>query len=117
MNERKSPDGRKRRWVPVILGLFVLLVLWQVFANLYPEEDKELRVKLRETVREKYPEQAARFSQTLGLSFYEPDKGSSPEVVPGERSVVLIHGLDDPGKVWRILAPELVREGFNVWLM
>lgn len=117
MNDRKNPGSKKRRWVPVILGLFVLLVLWQVFANLYPEEDKELRVKLREAVREKYPEQAARFSQTLGLSSYAQDNGSSPEVVADEKSVVLIHGLDDPGKVWRSLAPELVKEGFNVWLM
>ncbi|MGD8686959.1 MAG: hypothetical protein PVH15_09310, partial [Syntrophobacterales bacterium] len=32
-------------------------------------------------------------------------------------SVVLIHGLDDPGQVWQNLAPKLVEEDFNVWLM
>jgi pimeloyl-ACP methyl ester carboxylesterase len=31
--------------------------------------------------------------------------------------VVLIHGLDDPGQVWQILAPALLKSGFKVWLM
>jgi pimeloyl-ACP methyl ester carboxylesterase len=31
--------------------------------------------------------------------------------------VILIHGLDDPGKVWMNLAPALTREGFSVWIM
>jgi len=38
-------------------------------------------------------------------------------VAPGRNSVILVHGLDDPGKVWQSLAPELVNENFNVWLM
>ncbi|MBA1331756.1 acetyltransferase, partial [Candidatus Endoriftia persephone str. Guaymas] len=31
--------------------------------------------------------------------------------------VVLIHGLDDPGKIWMNLAPTLAKTGFSVWLM
>ena len=31
--------------------------------------------------------------------------------------IVLIHGLDDPGKVWMNLAPVLSNAGFNVWEM
>jgi pimeloyl-ACP methyl ester carboxylesterase len=107
----------KRRWLPAIIGVFLLLVLWQLLANTYREEEKELRVRLRETVKEKYPEQAAQFSETFGLLFFNTDKESSLGVVPDRRSVVLIHGLDDPGKVWRSLAPELAKENFNVWLM
>ena len=42
---------------------------------------------------------------------------SSSEGVQTRKSVVLVHGLDDPGKVWQNLAPELVKEDFNVWLM
>ncbi len=30
-------------------------------------------------------------------------------------TVVLVHGLDDPGKVWQNLAPALVKEGLSVW--
>jgi len=31
--------------------------------------------------------------------------------------VILVHGLDDPGKVWMNLAPVLLKEGFSVWIM
>jgi pimeloyl-ACP methyl ester carboxylesterase len=107
---------KKRRWLPTIIGIFLLLVLWQVLTNTYREEEKELRVKLRETVKEKYPEQAARFSEETGLFRFKGDEEIG-SVVQEERSIVLIHGLDDPGKVWRSLAPELGKEGFSVWLM
>jgi len=91
--------------------------LWQLFTNLYQEEDKELRRQLRETVKEKFPEQTAEFSKTFGLFLFEADR-EAPAVVGSDRkSVVLIHGLDDPGQVWQNLAPELVKEDFNIWLM
>jgi len=108
---------RKRRWLPSVLGILLLIVLWQVLANTYKEEEKELRVKLRETVKEKYPAKAAQFSESFGLFPFEAAQASSPGVVPHGRSIVLVHGLDDPGKVWQNLAPELANEGFDVWLM
>ena len=36
---------------------------------------------------------------------------------PDDRTVVLIHGLDDPGKVWMNLGPALARRNFSVWTM
>jgi pimeloyl-ACP methyl ester carboxylesterase len=94
-----------------------MIGLWQLFTNLYQEEDKELRRQLRETVKEKFPEQTAEFSKTFGLFLFEADR-EAPAVVGSDRkSVVLIHGLDDPGQVWQNLAPELVKEDFNIWLM
>jgi pimeloyl-ACP methyl ester carboxylesterase len=38
-------------------------------------------------------------------------------VAADRKSVVLVHGLDDPGQVWQNLAPELVKADFNVWRM
>ena len=74
--------------------------------------------QLRETIKEKYPEQTANFSQTFGLFLFETDDRESIHEKPLScKSVVLVHGLDDPGKVWRSLAPELVKEDFDVWLM
>ena len=29
----------------------------------------------------------------------------------------LVHGLDDPGEVWQVLAPELVKHGLDVFLL
>ena len=101
-----------------MICLAILLVgLWQLFTNFYREEEKELRRQLRQVVKEKFPEQSAEFSKTIGLLFFEADPESNRGVVADRQSVVLIHGLDDPGRVWQDLAPELVKQEFNVWLM
>ena len=108
---------KRRRWLWMLCLAIVVLVLWEVFTSFYREEEKELRRQLRETVKEKFPEQTARFSQTIGLFFFEADREAPRGAIAGRTSVVLIHGLDDPGQVWQNLAPELVKETFNVWLM
>jgi pimeloyl-ACP methyl ester carboxylesterase len=117
MNDDRNKRTKKRRWLWVIGAILLLLGLWQLFTSTYREQEKELRRQFRETVKEKFPEQTAKFSQTFGLFFFEAD-GKSPRGPALDRnSVVLIHGLDDPGQVWQILAPELVKEDFNVWLL
>jgi len=50
-------------------------VLIGVFANLYREEEKQLRRQLRESIKEKIPKQTAEFSKTIGLFFFEADRG------------------------------------------
>jgi pimeloyl-ACP methyl ester carboxylesterase len=117
MNQERNRRTKKRRWIWVIGGILLLLGLWQFFTNMYREQEKELRRQLRETVKEKFPEQTAKFSQTFGLFFLEADGEPPRGVALNRKSVVLIHGLDDPGQVWQNLAPELVKEDFNVWLM
>ena len=117
MNDPKNTRTKKRRWPWIIGGILLIIGLWQLLANLYQEEEKQLRSKLRETVKEKFPEQAAELSKTFGLFFFETDQEASRGVDPDRKSVVLIHGLDDPGQVWQNLAPELVKENFNVWMM
>ena len=101
----------------IICLIIVLVGLWEVFTSIYREEEKELRRQLRETVKEKFPEQAAELSKTFGLFFFEGDREAPPRVDLERKSIVLVHGLDDPGAVWQSLAPALVKEDFNVWLM
>jgi pimeloyl-ACP methyl ester carboxylesterase len=108
---------KRRRWLWIVCIAIVLVGLWELFTGIYREEEKELRRQLRETVKEKFPEQTARFSQTIGLFFFEDDREASRGAAADRKSVVLIHGLDDPGQVWQSLAPALVKEEFNVWLM
>ena len=117
MNDKKNRRIRKRRWPWVIGGILLLIGFWQLFTNLYQEEEKELRRQLRETVKEKFPEQTAKFFQTFGLFYFEGDREVPGRLALERKSVVLVHGLDDPGKVWQNLAPALVEEDFNVWLM
>ena len=117
MNIKANRQTKKRRWLWAVGGMVLLIGLWQLFTNLYREEEKELRRQLRETVKEKFPEQTAEFSKTFGLFRFEGDRDVTPGANAGRKTVVLIHGLDDPGKVWQNLAPQLVEEEFNVWLM
>jgi pimeloyl-ACP methyl ester carboxylesterase len=117
MTDPKNTRTKKRRWPWIIGGIFLIIGLWQLLANLYQEEEKQLRRQLRETVKEKFPEQAADFSKTFGLFLFEADREAPRGVNPDRKSVVLIHGLDDPGQVWQNLAPALLKENFNVWLM
>jgi pimeloyl-ACP methyl ester carboxylesterase len=114
---QKNTLNKRRRWPWVIAGILLIIGLWQLFANLYQEEEKELRRQLRETVKETFPEQTAEFSKTFGLFFFETDREAHRGAAADRKSVVLVHGLDDPGQVWQNLAPELVKEDFNVWLM
>jgi pimeloyl-ACP methyl ester carboxylesterase len=117
MNDPKNTLNKKRRWPWVIAGILLMIGLWQLFANLYREEEKQLRRQLRESIKEKFPDQAAEFSKTFGLFLFEVDREATRGFDPDHKSVVLVHGLDDPGQVWQNLAPELVKEDFNVWLM
>jgi pimeloyl-ACP methyl ester carboxylesterase len=117
MNDPNNTRSRKRRWPWIIGGIFLIIGLWQLFANLYQEEEKQVLGQLRHAVKERFPEQAADFSKTIGLFLFEADHEPLRRMNPKRKSVVLIHGLDDPGQVWQNLAPELVKEDYNVWLM
>jgi pimeloyl-ACP methyl ester carboxylesterase len=114
-----SPIKRppKRRWLWVLGSVALLIVVWQLVADRYREEEKQLRGQLRETVKAHFPDQAAEFSKTFGLFLIEIDRETTAGGGADGKTVVLVHGLDDPGKVWRNLAPALVTADFSVWLM
>jgi len=95
----------------------LLFGLWHLISSFYLEEEKELRSQFRHSVIENFPKQAAEFNSTFGLFPFETGRQLSPGADPTQKTVVLVHGLDDPGKVWQNLAPELAKEGFDVWLM
>jgi pimeloyl-ACP methyl ester carboxylesterase len=107
----------KRKWLWLTVGAVLILVLWLLSGNVWQEEQKELRQQVRESVKEAFPEEAVDFARTMGLFFFTAE-GEEPGEPDGTlRSVILIHGMDDPGKVWRSLAPELAGNNCNVWLM
>jgi len=107
----------KKRWPWIVAAILLLIGLWQLFSNLYKEEEKTLLSRFRQTVKDKFPEQATEFSQTIGLFFFKTGQKVSDVTGQHTNSIVLVHGLDDPGKVWQVLAPELDKEGFDVWLL
>lgn len=111
-----APRRRRRRyWIAGIVA--VLFAVWYLGTDFYAEEEKELRTQVREAVKESFPEEAAEYAEMFGLTRLEQDGEPcrGPDVDRG--SVVLVHGLDDPGVVWRSLAPVLCQEAYDVWVM
>ena len=106
----------RRRLMYAGIAIFVLIILEFIF-DFFPEEEKRLRQGLREAVQKTFPEQAQNVAGTFGLSAYGEAADIPAQVDPAAPSVVLIHGLDDPGKVWMNLAPALENQGYTVWIM
>lgn len=117
MRDQHNTGRKKRKWI-WIGGLIVLfLITFQVINNHYSEEEKVLRNRLRETIIEKFPEQAEQYASTIGLFSLSEIRENSDSEGGVKHSTVLIHGLDDPGKVWQSLVPALVGKGYDIWLM
>lgn len=108
--------SRKKRWTLYGLILVLSSLLYLLLTDSFREEEKELRTQLRESVKDAFPGQTSEFSRTIGLFHYG---GNDPIGLTqsATTSIVLIHGLDDPGKVWQNLAPVLQEEGYDVWQM
>jgi pimeloyl-ACP methyl ester carboxylesterase len=113
----KNKKGKRRRWLILIGVAFGLMVLWHFGLGFFPEQEKELRRQFREAVERQFPDQAAEEASTYGLHKFQPNTAIPQVKAPLKSTIVLIHGLDDPGKVWMNLAPALAVEGFDVWLM
>ncbi len=113
MSDRGRPK-RIRRWL-AYLGAAVLLWTGAEFLfDFFPEQKKEFRRSVRTTVESTFPEQAAKVASSYGLSSYGEPSGKGPGTDLPTHAVVLIHGLDDPGKVWMNLGPALIQEGESV---
>jgi pimeloyl-ACP methyl ester carboxylesterase len=117
MIEPENRPNPKKRWPWIVGAALLFIVLWHVLTDRYRDQEKALRTYLRETVEEAFPDQKAKFSETFGLARFGPGRKESAGSKPLGKTVVLIHGLDDPGEVWQNLAPVLVRAGFDVWRM
>jgi pimeloyl-ACP methyl ester carboxylesterase len=106
-----------KRWLWIIAAALLFFGLWQLLTNIYSEEEKDIRRQIRQTIKENFPEQARKYSQTTGLFFYREGENTTDEIDEDRQAVILVHGLDDPGKVWQDLAPELARNDFAIWLL
>lgn len=113
LSGRHTPT-RKRKWPKIILVLLGIYLLVEFFGAGF---DTRLRMQLRILTEDLFPKQADLYHQSMGLSRYagEDDQGVQSPRQPFP--VILIHGLDEPGKVWMNLAPELHRHGYEVWIM
>lgn len=112
---RPEPDRhRPRRWVVLLLGGLLLMVLaaavWLTWSERHPERERDLRVQVQDYLEDRFPEQMALPDELLG---WVPRSA----IFPAEQSpdVVLLHGLDEPGGIWNELVPAMDAAGFNAW--
>ncbi len=98
-----------------ILCLLIIAVL-QILRHFYGEEERKVRTQVRDAIKEQYPEAADELMARYGLKPYEKPDSTANDNTNGP-AVILVHGLDEPGKVWMNLAPVLYNKGFSVWLM
>lgn len=102
-----------RNWVLLIVALLLGLLGWQLLLDNFRDQERQLRTDLRNGLRQQFPEQAEAVQARYGLRSFPIDKPIQLDLP----QVVLVHGLDDPGRVWMNLAPALSAEGFGVWIM
>lgn len=117
MKEKQVKPKKKRPWLFFTISAILLLMTLVLSVELPREKEKKLRREFREAVKSQFPKQAAQVAQSFGLKKIVADTDQLSGTGPYGRTVVLIHGLDDPGKVWMNLAPALARKNYNVWNM
>lgn len=103
----------KRTILLLVLSLGLLVLGRELLRDHYADEEKALRSEMRQSVIKFFPEASQQLTQRYGLRRYAEDEGLDPT----KPQVILIHGLDDPGRVWMNLAPMLHERGFSTWFM
>ena len=104
-----------------LVGLGLLVVIAGVTAGILRQGENgdegtpAWAESLRQKLVERFPEEAARAAAHFGLHPYRPADLPAPSCAAHGRAVVLVHGLDDPGKVWMNLAPALATQGHQVF--
>lgn len=105
---------KKRRWGRILLLFLLVTILLQLGRGHFREQERQVRISLRQTLQRMFPSTFAEISSAYGLHPYRSDEDSGDPLLS---PVILIHGLDDPGIIWQKLAPELTGHGFKVWIL
>jgi pimeloyl-ACP methyl ester carboxylesterase len=108
--------SKRRKWVIYIVGAIALAVFIQLVRPFFSAEERKARTAMRKAILEEYPDTVKNLQAHFGLKPFTLSQ--APEAGRASKStVVLVHGLDDPGMVWMNLAPSLDRNGFGVWIL
>lgn len=108
--ERTQRPRRWRRRLAWALGAIVFAVaLWTWWGETHPRTERELRLALRAQLEAWFPEAMQAPEGTFGLFPREPRAAEAP------LTVVLVHGLDEPGDIWDDLREALADRPWPVW--
>jgi pimeloyl-ACP methyl ester carboxylesterase len=107
-----TPPAPRRRWRrAALLGLAVIagtVAAWTWWAEQHPRDERRLRVLVHDRLDDWFPEQMAPDDGWHGL--HQRVAGHAASL-----TVVLVHGLDEPGAIWDDMIPALDAAGFDVW--
>jgi pimeloyl-ACP methyl ester carboxylesterase len=109
----KTRGTRSRNILLILLVVLATVLGWQMLMDRFSDEERQWRSELRNGLIRQFPEQARQVQSRYGL---RPFPGTLPLHAQSSQ-VVLVHGLDDPGRVWMNMAPALAAAGFGVWIM
>ena len=104
------------RWLlSLLLILAVLTLAWIWWAETHPRAERVVRTGIHDQLRAWFP--AAMDPDDGWHGLHRRDAGVvKPDQPPrAARSLVLIHGLDEPGDIWDDLAPAMTAAGYDVW--
>ena len=97
-------------WHKTILGLLFIAIAWQFIRPHFFMEEKLIREEVRKQVAQQFPGMASASSNRFGINQVTGPFENRPDIL-------LIHGLDDPGKIWSSLVPVLDENRFNTWMI
>ncbi|MDD9304422.1 MAG: acetyltransferase [Desulfobacter sp.] len=104
---------QKKRWFKWTMLIFALVVLYQLARPFFIQKEWQARNYVYDRVKSVFWEANEQASQLYGLRPYE--KGS--HLMGKGPIVILVHGLDEPGRIWSNLAPVLDEKGYGVLFM
>ncbi|PIE61578.1 MAG: acetyltransferase [Desulfobacterales bacterium] len=101
------------------------VVVYQTGRQFFMAEEREARNYIYGQLKTVFTESAKVAANGYGLSYLRGGQrialtAMKNQLPAGDRTrpaVVLIHGLDEPGRIWVNLAPVLDKAGFNVFYM
>lgn len=108
--------GRNKRIYVIIIALVLGFFILQLGRAIFREEEYRARKYISKTVRQIFPMAAQEVDRGYGLRAHGSDQvtGEGKTVSP---VVILIHGLDEPGRIWMNLIPALKEKGYQILLM
>jgi len=107
------------KWVKQLVSLFIVAtVLYQTGRQLFRQQEWEARNYLYDQVKTAFPDANKKAAAEYGIRVYSGGQvGETATAFLSTPMVVLVHGLDEPGRVWQNLAPVLDTAGYKVLLM
>lgn len=112
MSEGSSRSRRWLRWLPIPIGLALIVAAWIWWAEGHPRDERRLRLLVHDQLDQWFPEAMTPADGWHGLI---PRIQGSADGDPARPRILLVHGLDEPGDIWDDLIAALGPAGYEVW--